>query len=78
MTSDVIGGAKIGQDNSGKPAVALTVKDKDKFYQVTKSISEKGEGQNYIVIWLDFNETSDSYSNEGSQCGTEESNCFCR
>ena len=62
LTSDVIGGAKIGQDASGNPAVALTVKDKDKFYQVTKMISEKGQGQNYIVIWLDFNEMADSYS----------------
>ena len=76
MTSDVIGGAKIGQDASGNPAVALTVKDKDKFYQVTKMISEKGQGQNYIVIWLDFNEMADSYSREGGQCGTDQSNCL--
>ena len=51
MTSSVISGAKIGQDSAGKPAVALSVKDKDKFYQATKAISEKGEGNNYIVIW---------------------------
>ena len=43
MTSDVLkaGAAKIGQDDSGRPAVALTVKDKDKFYEVTKKISEQ-------------------------------------
>ena len=76
MTSDVIGGAKVGQDASGKPAVALTVKNKDKFYQVTKAISEKGEGKNYIVIWLDYNEMTDSYSREGNQCGTDKSNCL--
>ena len=76
MTSDVIGGAKIGQDAGGNPAVALSVKNKDKFYQVTKMISEKGQGKNYIVIWLDFNEMTDSYSREGSQCGTDKSNCL--
>ena len=76
MTSDVIGGAKIGQDAGGKPAVALTVKNKDKFYQATKSISEKGEGKNYIVIWLDYNEMTDSYNREGNQCGTNASNCL--
>ena len=76
MTSSVIGGAKIGQDSAGNPAVALSVKDKDKFYQATKAISEKGEGKNYIVIWLDYNELTDSYSKEGSQCGTNESNCL--
>ena len=52
MTSEVLqaGKAKIGQDSSGNPAVALTIKDKDKFYEVTKEISERGEGNNYIVI----------------------------
>ena len=29
-----------------------------------------------IVIWLDFNEMTDSYANEGSICGTNESNCL--
>ena len=63
MTSDVLkaGGAKIGQAQDGSPAVALTVKDKDKFYEVTKEISERGEGKNYIVIWLDYNDLKDSY-----------------
>ena len=78
MSSDVLkaGGAKIGQANDGTPAVALSVKDKDKFYEVTKEISERGEGQNYIVIWLDYNDLTDSYSREGSACGTNESNCL--
>ena len=78
MSSDVLraGGAKIGQDSSGNPAVALSVKDKDKFYEVTKEVSERGEGKNYIVIWLDYNDLTDSYSREGSICGTNESNCL--
>ena len=76
MTSDVLkaGGAKIGQDSSGNPAVALSVKNKDKFYEVTKSISESSDKM--IVIWLDFNNLSDSYENEGNLCGTSESNCL--
>ena len=76
MTSDVLkaGAAKIGQDDSGRPAVALTVKDKDKFYEVTKSVSEKEN--NMIVIWLDYNELKNSYEKEESLCGTSGSNCL--
>ena len=76
MTSDVLkaGAAKIGQDDSGRPAVALTVKDKDKFYEVTKKISE--QENNMIVIWLDFAELKDSFKNEGDTCGTSGSNCL--
>ena len=76
MTSDVLeaGKAKIGQDQQGNPAVALTVKDKDKFYEVTSKIS--GQDNNYIVIWLDYNELTDSYSKEGNMCGTNSSNCL--
>ena len=76
MTSDVLkaGGAKIGQDSSGRPAVALTVKDKDKFYEVTSMISQ--QENNYIIIWLDYNEMMNSYEKEGSLCGTDASNCL--
>ena len=76
MTSDVLkaGAAKIGQDDSGRPAVALTVKDKDKFYEVTKSVSEKEN--NMIVIWLDYNDLKNSYEKEESLCGTSGSNCL--
>ena len=76
MTSEVLkaGGAKIGQDSSGRPAVSLSVKDKDKFYEVTSSISQKED--NKIVIWLDYNDLMDSYSKEGNLCGTNASNCL--
>lgn len=76
MTSDVLkaGGAKIGQASDGSPAVALSVKDKDKFYEVTSKISQ--QENNYIVIWLDYNPLTDSYEKEGSLCGTNESNCL--
>lgn len=78
MTSDVLtaGHAKIGQDQQGNPAVSLSIKDKDKFFEVTKKISEQGQGKNLIVIWLDYNELTDSYSKEGNMCGTSESNCL--
>ena len=78
MTSDVLkaGGAKVSQDESGNPAVLLQVNDKDKFYEVTNDISSKGEGNNYIVIWLDYNDLRDSFEKEGSECGTSESNCL--
>ena len=76
MTSDVLksGGAKISQDSAGNPAVLLTVKDKDKFYQVTSKISQ--QENNMIVIWLDYNVLTDSYKKEGKQCGTSGSNCL--
>ena len=76
MSSDVLkaGGAKIGQDSAGNPAVALSVKDKNKFYEVTNDISKKED--NKIVIWLDYNDLRDSYEKEASVCGTSESNCL--
>ena len=78
MTSDVLeaGKAKVGQDSSGNPAVALTVKDKDKFYEVTSEISSRDSGENMIVIWLDYNQLTDSYADDGSTCGTDGSHCL--
>ena len=79
MTSDVLSSkvaARIGQDSAGSPAVALSISDKDTFYKVTSDISQKESGKNLIVIWLDYNELMDSYSKEGSMCGTSESNCL--
>lgn len=74
MTSDVISGAKLGTDSNGRPAVALSVKDKETFYKVTKKVSEMTD--NRIVIWLDFNEEEDSFSLEGNNCGTTSSSCL--
>ncbi|MBR6949193.1 MAG: protein translocase subunit SecD [Bacilli bacterium] len=79
MTSDVLSSgvaARVGQDNSGNPAVALSIKDKDKFYDVTNTISQKSDGNNMIVIWLDYNEMTDSFSKEKGTCGTSGSNCL--
>ncbi len=78
MSSDVLkaGGAKISQDSSGNPAVLLSVKDKDQFYEVTNKIKDYSDGNNMIVIWLDYNPLTDSYGKEGSLCGTSDSNCL--
>lgn len=61
--------AKVSTDEQGRPAVLLNVKDKDLFYDVTTSISKSDD--RLIVIWLDFVEGEDSYSN--SSCGKFES-----
>ena len=53
-----------------------TVNDKDKFYQVTSEISGRSDNENLIVIWLDYNQLSDSYKDDSSLCGTSESNCL--
>lgn len=77
MASDVLegGGAKLSADQYGKPAVALAIKDKDKFYQVTNKIKDYQD--NRIVIWLDFEEGYDSFSKEEGKCGLfGESKCL--
>lgn len=76
MTSEVLGGnAKVTRDEQGKPAVSLSIKDKDKFYEVTNKVSKKTN--NLIVIWLDYDETEDSYSKEKYSCGSlSDSHCL--
>lgn len=75
MTSEVLGGnAKVSRDEYGNPAVSLSIKDKDTFYDVTSKVSKMTN--NTIVIWLDFEEGKDSYSKEKDKCGTL-SNSHC-
>ena len=90
MTSDVLssGGAKVSTDENGRPAVALSIKDKDTFYKVTKQISETSD--KLLVIWLDYKDTDSYYSeylkaqqtsNETDPakklgCGTANSRCL--
>ena len=69
MTSDILSGkAKVSQDQYGKPAVSLSIKDKDTFYDVTSKVSKMDN--NIIVIWLDYEEGRDSYSTEKEKCGS--------
>ncbi len=76
MDSSVLnaGAAKVTQDSAGKPAVLLSVKNKDKFYDVTNKVKDRQE--NVIVIWLDFEEGKNSYINEKGSCGTSGSSCL--
>lgn len=69
MTSSVLGGsAKVTTNQYGKPAVSLSIKDKAKFYEVTNNV--KDMTNNIIVIWLDFDEKTDSYQKEKDNCGS--------
>ena len=69
MTSDVLGDlCKLTTDQYGHPAVSLSIKDKDKFYNVTNRV--KDMTNNIIVIWLDYDENTDSYSKEKENCGS--------
>lgn len=74
MTSDILGrnGASLTQNNkSFQYEVQLDIKNTEKFYDVTKEISKKGNDENKIIIWLDFNEQTDTYSNEIETCGRD-------
>ena len=69
MDKDVISGAKISSDESGKPAILLNVKDKDLFYEQTQKISQTED--QLIVIWLDYDKSfGDSYKT--ADCGNFE------
>lgn len=57
-------GASQGYDELNNPMVSLKLKDASKFNEVTKKISEMPEGQNIMVIWMDFEEGVDSYKEE--------------
>ena len=75
MTSEVLGGsAKETTDTMGRPAVSLSIKDTSTFYDVTKKVSTMTN--NIIVIWLDYDETTDSYVKERGQCGSSISHCL--
>ena len=76
MTSEVLesGGARLTTDSNGRPAVALSIADVDTFYEVTNRVKDYED--NRIVIWLDFEEGTDSYAASQYTCGTESSHCL--
>ncbi len=76
MNADVLksGGAKTGRNENGLPVVSLSVKDKDTFYQQTLKVSQTTDQT--IVIWLDFDEATDSFSKESANCGNGTSRCL--
>lgn len=58
------GGASLSYQD-GKPVVSLKIADGSKFAEITSEISQKSSsnGENVIVIWLDY-EDGDSYETE--------------
>jgi protein-export membrane protein SecD/preprotein translocase SecF subunit len=62
-TDLVEGGAKQTFDENGKPSVSLKLKDGNKFRKVTEEIVKMAPN-NYLVIWLDFEEGVDSFRAE--------------
>jgi len=61
------GGAAASFDQQNRPIVTLTLKDASKFAEVTQKIAAMGQGQNLMVVWLDFEEGVDSYAAEAQK-----------
>ena len=79
MTSDVLGrhGASLSQnEKTFQYQVKLDISDTSKFYEVTKELSEKGDNNNKIITWLDFDNQTDSYSNVEGTCGSSNNKCI--
>ncbi len=76
MDSSVIKGAKLSYDESGKPAISLLVKDKEKFLEATTLVSEKSDGNNLMVIWYNFENGVNSYAKDKETCGDNQSVCL--
>ena len=55
------GGASL-QYQDGKPVVSLKIKDQTTFYEVTNNLAS--QSSNIMVVWLDFDEETDSYAAE--------------
>ena len=66
--------AKVTQDDKGNPAIMLTVKDKDTFYNATEELSKKTDRT--LVIWTNFDEYYDKFETEKANCGKEDSHCL--
>ncbi len=76
MTSDVLvpGKAKTDIDEFGRNQVVLQISDNTTFGDVTQMLASSSNSQ--MMIWLDFDESEDSFVTEGNLCGTSESNCI--
>ena len=61
------GGAKATIDQNNQPIVTLTLKDAAKFADITGELSSRPEGENMLVVWLDFEEGVDSYLEEATK-----------
>lgn len=76
MDSNVIKGAKLSYDESGKPAISLQVADKETFLKATTEVSQKSSGENIMVIWYNFENGVNSYVKDKETCGNEDSVCL--
>lgn len=61
------GGAAASFDQQNRPIVTLTLKDAQKFAEITSKISKMPQGENLLVIWMDFEEGKDSYKEEATK-----------
>lgn len=61
------GGAAASFDQQNRPIVTLTLKDAQKFAEITSKISQMPPGENLLVIWMDFEEGKDSYKKEAKK-----------
>ena len=74
LTSDILGrnGAALNQSSKTLAyQVRLDIDDIEKFYNVTKELSQKPDGNNLMITWLDFDPETDSYENEKDTCGKD-------
>ncbi len=74
LTSEVLGrgGASLSQnDKTLAYQVKLDIKDIEKFYNVTNNLSKRTSGKNMMVVWLDFDEATDSYEGQNGTCGSK-------
>lgn len=60
------GSATLAYDEYGRAKVSLKLSDQEVFRDVTADISSRGNGNNLIVAWLDFDEATDSYRKESN------------
>lgn len=61
------GSASVSTDEYGRYKVDLKLADQATFRSVTEKVSKMQEGQNLIVSWLDFDESTDSYVKESTK-----------
>ncbi|HIV81139.1 MAG TPA: protein translocase subunit SecDF [Candidatus Salinicoccus merdavium] len=66
--SDLVeGGASQNFDEFNNAMVTLELQSAEKFREVTEEISERPQGENLMVIWMDFVEGEDSFAAEAQK-----------
>lgn len=60
------GGASLGYEN-GIPVVSLKINKQAEFASVTSKVAAMGNGNNLMVVWLDFDPETDSYVAEAAK-----------